>query len=245
MKRLEVCGLHCGYGDKPLLRDVSFSLAPGEALSIVGANGTGKSTLLATLSGALHPLSGEIWLGGERLERVPARVRAQRMTLLLQQQPLDPGIRVRELVALGRTPWWRGLRGMSPADWEQVDAAIEMCDLVALADRPVGAISGGERQRARLAMVVAQNTGLILLDEPTNHLDVAHRFMLHRVVENLRTARQTTVISVLHALEDARRYAPRMLYLHGGTATCYEQSDYERLREHIVAAADVPPEWVY
>ena len=213
MKRLEVCGLHCGYGDKPLLRDVSFSLAPGEALSIVGANGTGKSTLLATLSGALHPLSGEIRLGGERLERIPARVRAQRMTLLLQQQPLDPGIRVRELVAL--------------------------------ADRPVGAISGGERQRARLAMVVAQNTGLILLDEPTNHLDVAHRFMLHRVVENLRTARQTTVISVLHALEDARRYAPRMLYLHGGTATCYEQSDYERLREHIVAAADVPPEWVY
>jgi len=245
MSGVEVSRLACGYPGTPVLREVSFSVQPGEALTIVGPNGSGKSTLLRVLSGSIPPTSGELRVDGVKVGQLDARSRARLISMLLQNQPLDPGITVRELVSLGRTPHLGRLGNLTRLDNDAIESAIGLCDLNALSARPVGTISGGERQRARIAMVIAQTTSLILLDEPTNHLDVEHRYMLFRIVEKVRQQRSCTVLMVSHSLEDARRFGDRILHVHGGTASVFERDAFDDLRARIVSSSNVPSDWVY
>jgi iron complex transport system ATP-binding protein len=204
-------------GRRPLLRDVSLQARPGELLAVVGANGAGKSTLLRLLSGDLAPSTGRVQFEGRTLAAIPAAELARRRAVLSQQHTLSLAFRVRELVLMGRYPYFRGQP--APHDHAVVQQALQLVGLTALAERSYPTLSGGEQQRAQLARVLAQvweaAGGFLLLDEPLTGLDLNHQ---HHTLDVARALvrRGFGVVAVLHDLNLAAQYADQLLLLRQG-----------------------------
>jgi iron complex transport system ATP-binding protein len=215
---LQVEDLSGGYGSRTVVRQVSFSLQPGEWLSIVGPNGSGKSTLLRLLSRVLIPQAGRVVLNGRDLHRQLTPQQAARQLSLLPQQPQIPvGLTVRQLVSLGRSPhqpWWAWQ--LTRADRQRVEWALEQTGLGSLALRRVETLSGGERQRAFLALALVQEPQVLLLDEPTTFLDLRHQLELLELLQRLQQEQGLTVVTVLHDLNLAIRYSRRVALLGSG-----------------------------
>ncbi|WP_188192001.1 ABC transporter ATP-binding protein [Nonomuraea sp. SYSU D8015] len=206
--------LHFSYGPRPILAGADLTVEPGEFVALVGVNGCGKSTLLRLIAGLLKPTSGRIALDGADLASLSRREVARRLAVLHQSLPPVPGLTVRQLVRQGRYPH-RGPLGLL-WDSDTMDEALELAGVAHLADRVLDTLSGGERQRVRLALAVAQNTRILLLDEPTAHLDIRHQLEVLELVRSLRAARGLTVVTVLHELDHAARFAERIVALHQG-----------------------------
>lgn len=233
-------GLRWGYAGALSIGPLDLELGAGGHVAVVGPNGAGKSTLLRTLVGELSALEGEIALGGRSTSGLSSTERARRVAFLAQNPALDLELSVRELVELGRTPHL-GLWGRMGADDHQaVASALSRCDLESLASRPLGAISGGERQRARLAMLLAQQAPLLLLDEPTTHLDLRRRHELFCLLAEL-LAEGLCIISVLHEPAEALREATRVLLLGRQGVQELSKDDPER-RKALAEAFEVPLE---
>ena len=156
-----------GYDGRQVLTDVDFTVREGSVTVLLGPNGSGKSTLLKTLARTLAPSAGKVLLDGNDIHRQPTRTVAQRLGILPQSPTAPDGLTVRELVGLGRFPYQSLMRQWSRHDEAAVEEAMAVADVVTFADRPVDALSGGQRQRCWIAMVLAQETDLLLLDEPT------------------------------------------------------------------------------
>jgi iron complex transport system ATP-binding protein len=235
---LSVAQLAWGY-EAPLIEGLELSLAPGELVAIVGPNGVGKSTLLRTLAGEISPLAGTVLLQGESAAGLSAPERARRVAVLAQDGRPDDLLRVGELVELGRTPHL-GLWGtLSEDDRRIVDDALNACQLLNLRNRLLAQVSGGEQQRARFAMAVAQQSPLLLLDEPANHLDLRRRYELFELIKKLREELGVAVIAVLHDLAEAYRQADRVFVLARGAAECVLATDPNRLQK-LATAFEVP-----
>lgn len=235
--------LSWGYNDPPLGAKLQLTLAPGEAAALVGPNGAGKTALIKTIAGQLPPLSGRVLVSGQAVEELDSSRRAQLVAMLPQNSAIDEGLTVRELVELGRTPHL-GLWGAFCAeDSAAVARALALCQLEQLAHRPLSEVSGGERQRARIALTVAQESPLLLLDEPANHLDLKRRYELFAQLRQLRTDQGTAVLLVLHDLADAYREADRVYVLTGSGVEQIPAEDPDR-RERLARAFDVPPEQI-
>lgn len=232
-------GLGCGHGDRSLLTGISLTLDRDDALAVVGPNGAGKSTLLLTLAGLLRPLRGRITLLGQDLDRMPSRERARRAALLPQAEGSLHDLTIRELVELGRTPHLGLFGHLGPQDHRAVDEALEACELGPLAGRKLATVSGGERQRARIALTLAQEAPLLFLDEPDTHLDLKRRFQLFELLARLRRDRHLGVVLVLHDLREAFRTAGQVLLLDRGTGRLLGADDEDRLAR-LAEAFDVP-----
>jgi iron complex transport system ATP-binding protein len=216
-----VRGVRFGYprhGREPLgvLRGLDLELHPGELVALLGANGSGKTTLLRLLSGALRPDAGVVEVAGRPVGEWPRLALARQVAVLPQHLELPEGFRVAELVAMGRAPHARRLFGSTAEDEQAVERALQDADAFDLADRYPHELSGGERQRVLVAMALAQEPRLLLLDEPTLHLDLAHQVALLRRLRQLHTQRELTVLAVLHDLNLAAAFAPRVVLLDGG-----------------------------
>ena len=205
-----------GYGRKPVIRDLCLDVRPGEITGIVGANGCGKSTLLRGLGRLLRPTSGQVLLDGAPITSLPSKVVARTLGLL-PQSPLAPeGISVADLVARGRHPHQGPFGRWGETDREAVQRALAATDLTDLSGRSVDELSGGQRQRVWIAMVLAQDTSILLLDEPTTFLDVAHQMDILELLRELNRERGTTIVMVLHDLNMAARYAHNLVALRRG-----------------------------
>lgn len=189
-------------------------IGAGGITSIIGANGAGKSTLLNIMGRLLSPSSGRVTVDGLDVATTPSARLARKLAILRQENHLTARLRVRELVAMGRFPYTRGR--LRPTDWAAVDRAIEFLDLTSLTDRFIDEMSGGQRQRAFIAMVLAQDTEVILLDEPLNNLDMRHSVQLMRQVRRAADELGRTVVLVMHDLNFAAAYSDRMLALQNG-----------------------------
>lgn len=213
--RLRARGVRLGYDDRVVIDGLSVEIPDGAVTSIVGSNGCGKSTLLRGLARLLKPQAGEILLDGRSVQDWSTKEVA-RIVGLLPQSPIAPeGITVTELVSRGRHPHHGLLRQWGAQDEEAVAEALRLTHTLELAERPVDALSGGQRQRVWIAMVLAQQTDVLLLDEPTSFLDIAHAVELLDLVTDLN-GRGATVTMVLHDLNLAARYSDHLIAMCEG-----------------------------
>ena len=198
---------------RTILKPISFDLPPGEVLGVVGPNGAGKSTLLRLLYRYHAPTIGVVKVDGVDIWSVPARKAAQTVAAVLQEQPTDFALTVREIVALGRTPHRKGFGGGAGA-WDKaiVQDALDQLGLAHFASRQLGTLSGGERQRVMVARALAQEPRLLILDEPTNHLDMRHQLEVLALIREL----PLTIVTSLHDLNMATAVCDHVLMLQGG-----------------------------
>lgn len=213
---LRADGLSLAYDGDLIIERLSATIAGGEITALVGPNGCGKSTLLKGLARLLRPRGGAVLLDGRAIHTVPTRQLARQLGILPQAPTAPEGLTVYELVAQGRYPHQGFFRQWSAEDEAKTREAIAVTNMIPLADRPLDTLSGGQRQRAWIAMTIAQDTGVLLLDEPTTYLDIGHQLEVMELVEHLNRERGTTIVLVLHDLNQAARYSRRMIVLNEG-----------------------------
>ncbi|NLD76956.1 MAG: ABC transporter ATP-binding protein [Acidimicrobiales bacterium] len=213
---LQARGISVSYGDDPVVRDLDLDVAEGSFTVIIGPNACGKSTLLRALSRLMRPDAGEVLLDGRPLDRFRSKELARRLGLLAQSSIAPTGITVSDLVARGRYPHQRVFEHWSPGDEAAVNEAMEATKVTDLARRRVEDLSGGQRQRVWIAMVLAQQTPVMLLDEPTTFLDIAHQIEVLELCRELREEHGRTLVAVLHDLNQACRYASHLVAMNDG-----------------------------
>lgn len=217
MSRLAAEGVRVVWNGRVVLDGVSMRVSTGEIVGLLGPNGSGKSTLLKVLSGLVRPAEGGVCLDGRPIRSLPRSRVAARLGYLPQGAGSDWPLRVRHVVSLGRTPHLSTLQTLGEADRIAVDRALELVDCAHLADRPVTALSGGERSRAMIARVLAGEPELLLLDEPVTGLDPRHQLDMMDLLRRMSaTGRRRGVVVVLHDLTLAARFCDRVCLLAGG-----------------------------
>ncbi|MEM1167211.1 MAG: ABC transporter ATP-binding protein [Planctomycetota bacterium] len=213
---LEAVDITAGYGRLIAVDRVSATIEPGAITAILGPNGSGKSTLVKCMAALLRPRSGTITLDGAPINQLPRRALARRLGVLPQRPVTPGGLTVREVVALGRWAHTRRFGGGDAGGHDAVSQAIAACDLEPLATRNASELSGGEQQRAHLAVALAQEPSVLLLDEPIAALDVHHQLETLALIRRLNRERGLTVGVVLHDLTLASRFADRVIVMESG-----------------------------
>lgn len=213
---LEIARARIGYEHRIVCDDVNFSVPRGGFTAIIGPNACGKSTLLRAVARILPYEAGSITLEGREISKIPTKQLATRLGLLPQSSLSPDGIRVADLVARGRYPHQSMFDRWSAADERIVVDAMSATGVGELSGRLVDELSGGQRQRVWVAMVLAQQTPVLLLDEPTTFLDITHQFGLLELFETLRQQLDRTIVTVLHDLNQAARYASHLIVMKDG-----------------------------
>lgn len=213
---LQAHNLTLAYDARLVASGLDVAIPEGEITVIVGPNACGKSTLLRTLSRLLTPSTGRVLLGGEDLRTFGAKPLARKLGLLPQTSTAPFGITVADLVGRGRFPHQRMLQQWSRDDEAAVNRALAATGIIDLADRSVDELSGGQRQRVWIALLLAQDTQVMLLDEPTTFLDIAHQLEVLELCERLNREEGRTLVLVLHDLNQAARFADHLIVLRDG-----------------------------
>lgn len=239
--RLYADSITLRYDERTISRELSVTIPDGAFTVIVGPNACGKSTLLRALSRLLAPAAGQVILDGRSLRDLPPKEVARRLGLLPQSSSAPEGITVADLVSRGRYPYQSFLRQWSRADEEAVIKAMDATRVAELSGRLVHELSGGQRQRVWIAMVLAQETPILLLDEPTTFLDIAHQIELMELLADLNAAGRT-IVAVIHDLNHACRYATHLIAMKDGAVLAQGQPSSivtEQLVEEVFGLASV------
>ncbi|SFM01547.1 iron complex transport system ATP-binding protein [Paenibacillus sp. 1_12] len=246
MGRLYTEQLNIAYGDISIVEHLNISIPSGQITALVGANGSGKSTILKAMARMLKPTGGTVFLDGKSIHRQPTKEVAKQLAILPQNPIAPDGLTVSELVTYGRFPHQKGFGSLSKEDKEAVRWAIEMTGMNEFYDRPVDQLSGGQRQRAWIAMALAQGTDILFLDEPTTFLDMAHQLEVLKLLQKLNEEEGRTIVMVVHDLNHATRYAHHMVAIQKGrvisNGTPTEVMNLNVLREVFGIEADIIPD---
>lgn len=211
---IEVRQVSKRYGDKHVVENVSVQITKGKITSFIGPNGAGKSTLLSMISRLTAKDAGEIFIDGKDLGQCKSADLAKQISILKQSNQINVRLTVRELVSFGRFPYSQGK--LTKEDWKYVDEAIAYMELEDMQHKYLDQLSGGQNQRAYIAMVIAQNTEYVLLDEPLNNLDMRHSVQIMKVLRRLVDELGKTVIIVIHDINFASCYSDYIVALKNG-----------------------------
>ena len=214
--RLQARSVSAGYDRVPVLDGIDLKIPDGQITALIGPNGCGKSTLLKALARILRPSAGVALLDGKDIFASNTREVASKLGLLPQGPVTPEGLTVRELVCQGRFPHQSLIRQWTRADEDAVNRGMATADIAEFADRTVDSLSGGQRQRCWIAMVLAQQTNLILLDEPTTFLDLKVQVDLMNLLTRLAHDEGRTLVVVLHELNLAAAYADHLVMMKAG-----------------------------
>ncbi len=203
------------YSDAPLLDNISFHVDRGEILGLLGPNGAGKSTLLKIINRQLQPQSGEILLNDKPISNMTVRQIANNIATVPQSPKTAFGFSVREIVSMGRRPHHSMMSALDKRDIRIINQALEDCELLHLADRPITELSGGESQLTFVARALAQESDILLLDEATSNLDISHTFAILSIIKK-KAANGLAVISVIHDLNTAISFCNKIAFISDG-----------------------------
>ena len=212
---IELRGVTVELGGKPVVDSVDAEVADGEWLGLIGPNGAGKTTLLRAIA-RLVPFAGEIALAGRPVDELPRAELARLVAVVPQDPSTPPWMTVAEYVLLGRTPHLGPLAKEGTRDREAAARSLARLDLLPFAERRLGTLSGGEKQRVVVARALAQEARIVLLDEPTAALDIGHQQQALELLDGLREESGLTLVAAMHDLTLAAQYADRMLLLDAG-----------------------------
>ncbi len=202
------------YGKKMVVDTVDYDLIPNKLTAFIGPNGAGKSTLLSMMSRLLDKDKGGIYLEGQEVKAWNQHELAKKLSILKQANAVQLRLTVRDLVAFGRFPHSRGR--LTKVDEEKISESLHYLGLTDLAEENIDSLSGGQLQRAYIAMVLAQDTDYIFLDEPLNNLDMNHAVQLMKIIRNLVDEAGKTVVIVIHDINFAASYADEIVAMKYG-----------------------------
>ncbi|MCY9661146.1 ABC transporter ATP-binding protein [Paenibacillus chondroitinus] len=216
MTRLYTQQVDIAYDDRLIVSNLNLSIPDAKITALVGANGSGKSTILKSLARIMKIKGGQVYLDGKSIHQRTTKEVARELAILPQNPTAPEGLTVSELVSYGRFPHQKGFGSMTKEDKETISWAIEVTGMLPFADRPVDQLSGGQRQRAWIAMALAQQTDILFLDEPTTFLDMAHQLEVLKLLQKLNKEEGRTIIMVVHDLNHATHYAHHMVAIMQG-----------------------------
>lgn len=214
---LQISDLSIGYKSKKatvtIAENLNLNLNSGKLISLIGANGIGKSTLLRTITGIQHPLSGKVLLNDKNINTYSALDLAQNLSLVLTEKLPPSNLSVFELVALGRQPYTNWVGTLTEMDIEKVQEAMTLTQIVHLAQKKHFEISDGQLQKVLIARALAQDTPLIILDEPTTHLDLLHKVSLFKLLKKLTEETQKCILFSTHDIDLAIQLSDEMIIM--------------------------------
>jgi iron complex transport system ATP-binding protein len=216
MVKLEIQKICLGYGQRAVVKDLSFELHRGELLGLVGPNGCGKTSIIKSLSRVMANSSGRILLDGKDLSAISRNELARLIGVVPQNPQLPDTFTVFEVVVLGRNPHVGLFSGESTRDIDIVRQAMEKTGITHLAKRRIGELSGGEKQRVTIARVLAQEPQIILLDEPTANLDIAQQLEILDMIAEMCRENNLAGLIAIHDLNVAAQYCTRIIMLKNG-----------------------------
>ena len=208
--------LSFSYSGVSVISDINIQFNNQEMVSIVGPNGAGKTTLLKLIGGLLTPSQGTICALGKRIETLNSKDKARLISIVPQNPRLPEKMKVVDFVMLGRNPHLALLEWEGENDLDKAVRSMELTETYVLAERELGQISGGELQRAMLAMAITQNSPIMLLDEPTSNLDLSHQGKVMDLIKNDHRQRGGATLIAIHDLTLAAQYTDRMILISEG-----------------------------
>jgi len=221
------------YGAKKVVSEVSLPITEEKLTAFIGPNGAGKSTLLSMISRLISIDAGQIYLDHNEVKAWRSNELSKKLSILKQSNGVNLRITVRELVGFGRFPYSKGR--MTAEDQDMIDYALEKLGLVEMADEMIDTLSGGQLQRAYIAMILAQDTEYILLDEPLNNLDMNHAVQLMKTLRHLVEEEHKTILLVIHDINFASTYADEIVAMKNGTIFAHGTME-EMIQPHILNA---------
>ena len=206
-----------GYSKINIVNQINFKLKEREWIGIIGANGSGKSTLLKGVLKFIPTLSGDIFLNGISTNNYSRKELSKKISYLPQKLNNNLNITVKDLITLGRSPYKKFWDfNLNNEDTNKIEEAIEIVELKNLKDKFITELSGGQCQRAYLAMVIAQDPKIMFLDEPTTFLDINHQIKFLESLKELIKEKNISIITVLHDINLAARFCHRIAILKNG-----------------------------
>ena len=217
MENIKLENFSTGYKNKIIIKPMNLSIKSDNWLGIIGANGSGKSTLVRAICRIIKPFEGKVLLKGKDLNKLSNRYISQKISFLPQGTNPNLLISVNDLVALGRSPYKKFWEfDLNKKDKSIIEDSLKLVDIFDLKECLLSEISGGQRQRAFLALALAQETEIIILDEPTNYLDINHQIKFLKILKDLQLKKNLTIVTVLHDLNLTARFSDSIAALKKG-----------------------------
>lgn len=212
--------LSAGYADGFHFHNLDFSIPYKKITSLIGANGSGKSTVLKAMTRLIPAKHGAVYLDGQSIYQMRTRDVARKLAILPQNAQCPDGMTVKELVANGRFPHRNGMKGLTDEDHRIIRWAMDACNISEFSVREVDSLSGGQRQRVWISMALAQKTDILFLDEPTTFLDIAHQLDIMHLLVSLNKEQGVTIVMVLHDLNHAAMFSDNIVAICNGEKYC-------------------------